>query len=122
MNDTITLTGLVAFGYHGVFEHEKRDGQEFTIDVSLDVDTSSASATDDIADTVHYGELADKVVRIVTGERYDLIETLADRLASAVLEDTRVLATAVTVHKPHAPIPHAFADVSVTARRRRDAA
>jgi|SRR5690606_15415073 len=119
MNDTITLTGLVAFGYHGVFEHEKRDGQEFTIDVSLDVDTTRASETDDILDTVHYGELADKVVRIVTGERYDLIETLADRLAKAVLEDPRVISTAVTVHKPHAPIPHAFADVSVTARRGR---
>lgn len=122
MNDTITLTGLVAFGYHGVFEHEKRDGQEFTIDVSLDVDTARAAATDDIADTVHYGELADKVVAIVTGERYDLIETLADRLAGAVLEDPRVIETAVTVHKPHAPITHAFADVSVTARRRRASA
>src|SRR5690606_20034565 len=98
------------------------DGQEFTIDVSLDVDTAHAAATDDIADTVHYGELADKVVAIVTGERYDLIETLADRLAAAVLEDSRVVQTAVTVHKPHAPIAHAFADVSVTARRRRDAA
>ena len=119
MNDTITLTGLKAFGYHGVFEHEKRDGQEFTIDVSLDVDTARAAATDDILDTVHYGELADKVVQIVTGERYDLIETLADRLANAVLEDARVISTAVTVHKPHAPIPHAFADVSVTARRGR---
>lgn len=122
MTDTITLTGLVAYGYHGVFEHEKRDGQEFTIDVSLDVDTRRAAASDDIADTVHYGELADAVVRIVTGERFDLIETLADRLAAAVMEDDRVLATAVTVHKPHAPIPHAFADVSVTARRTRSGA
>ncbi|GGO62038.1 7,8-dihydroneopterin aldolase [Microbacterium nanhaiense] len=122
MTDTITLTGLVAYGYHGVFEHEKRDGQEFTIDVSLDVDTRRAAASDDIADTVHYGELADAVVRIVTGERFDLIETLADRLAAAVMEDERVLATAVTVHKPHAPIPHAFADVSVTARRTRSGA
>jgi len=122
VTDTITLTGLVAYGYHGVFEHEKRDGQEFTIDVSLDVDTRRAAASDDIADTVHYGELADAVVRIVTGERFDLIETLADRLAAAVMEDERVLATAVTVHKPHAPIPHAFADVSVTARRTRSGA
>lgn len=122
MTDTITLTGLVVFGYHGVFDHEKRDGQEFTIDVSLDVDTARAAATDDIADTVHYGELADKVVRIVSQERFDLIETLADRLAGAVLEDDRVIATAVTVHKPHAPIPHAFADVSVTARRSRSGA
>lgn len=122
MTDTITLTGLVAYGYHGVFEHEKRDGQEFTIDVSLDVDTRRAATSDDIADTVHYGELADAVVRIVTGERFDLIETLADRLAAAVMEDERVLATAVTVHKPHAPIPHAFADVSVTARRTRSGA
>ncbi|MGO1840165.1 MAG: dihydroneopterin aldolase [Candidatus Microbacterium stercoravium] len=121
MSDSIDLTGLSVYGYHGVFEHEKRDGQEFVIDVSLTLDTDRAAASDDVADTVHYGELAERVVAIVAGDPVDLIETLAHRIVDAVLLDERIRATAVTVHKPHAPIPHQFADVSVTVRRTRSA-
>ena len=72
-----------------------------------------------MADTVHYGELAEALVKIVAGEPVNLIETLADRLASACLADSRVGAATVTVHKPGAPIPHEFADVAVTIRRTR---
>ncbi|HJA04836.1 MAG TPA: dihydroneopterin aldolase [Candidatus Microbacterium stercoravium] len=121
MSDSIDLTGLSVYGYHGVFEQEKRDGQEFVIDVSLTLDTDRAAASDDVADTVHYGELAERVVAIVAGDPVDLIETLAHRIVDAVLLDERIRATAVTVHKPHAPIPHQFADVSVTVRRTRSA-
>jgi len=121
MSDSIDLTGLSAFGYHGVFEHEKRDGQEFVVDVSLALDTDRAAASDDVADTVHYGELAERVVAIVEGDPVDLIETLAHRIVDAVLRDERIRSTAVTVHKPYAPIPHQFADVSVTVRRERSA-
>lgn len=120
--DVIRLTGLSAFGHHGVFEHERRDGQEFAVDVALELDTVPAAATDDVADTVHYGELAERVAAIVEGEPVNLIETLAHRIADAVLADARIAAADVTVHKPHAPIPAAFADVSVTIRRERDGA
>jgi dihydroneopterin aldolase len=78
-----------------------------------------AAASDDVADTVHYGELAEKVAAVVAGEPVNLIETLAERIAVVALEDPRVRAAAVTVHKPHAPIPLTFADVSVTVRRSR---
>ena len=71
-----------------------------------------------MADTVHYGELAERLVAIITGEPVNLIETLADRLLAACLADPRVGAATVTVHKPQAPIPHAFADVAVTMTRR----
>jgi dihydroneopterin aldolase len=74
-------------------------------------------ASDDVADTIHYGELADRLVAIVRGEPVNLIETLAARLARACLADGRVAAATVTVHKPQAPIPHPFADVSVTLHR-----
>ena len=121
MSDSIDLTGLSVYGYHGVFEQEKRDGKEFVIDVSLTLDTDRAAASDDVTDTVHYGELAERVVAIVAGDPVDLIETLAHRIVDAVLLDERIRATAVTVHKPHAPIPHQFADVSVTVRRTRSA-
>ncbi|MGB4135834.1 MAG: dihydroneopterin aldolase [Microbacterium sp.] len=119
--DEIALTGLTVFGRHGVYEHERRDGQEFTIDLRLHLSLRPAAASDDVADTVHYGELAEKVAAIVAGEPVDLIETLAERIAGTVLEDDRVRLVAVTVHKPHAPIPLTFADVSVTVSRGRDA-
>lgn len=117
--DEITLTGLTVFGYHGVFDFERRQGQEFTIDLTLQLSLVAAAATDDVADTVHYGELADTVAAIVAGEPVNLIETLANRIADAALEDARVQNVAVTVHKPSAPIEQSFADVSVTVRRRR---
>ncbi|GAA5154668.1 hypothetical protein GCM10025768_26170 [Microbacterium pseudoresistens] len=117
--DQITLTGLTVFGRHGVFAHERADGQEFTIDLTLHLPLKDAAASDDVADTVHYGELAEKVAAIVAGEPVDLIETLAARIADAALEDERVRMVAVTVHKPHAPIPLTFADVSVTVHRGR---
>ncbi len=117
--DEITLTGLSVFGHHGVFEHERLEGQEFVIDLTLAVPLKDAAASDDVADTVHYGELADRVAAIVAGEPVNLIETLAERIADAVLEDQRVRLVTVTVHKPHAPIEQTFRDVSVSIRRGR---
>ncbi|MBD8011479.1 dihydroneopterin aldolase [Microbacterium sp. Re1] len=117
--DEITLTGLTVFGYHGVFDFERRQGQEFTVDLTLQLSLVAAAASDDVADTVHYGELADTVAAIVAGEPVNLIETLANRIADAALEDARVQNVVVTVHKPSAPIEQSFADVSVTVRRGR---
>jgi dihydroneopterin aldolase len=117
--DEIALTGLTVFGHHGVFDFERRDGQEFTIDLRLGLPLKDAAASDDVADTVHYGELADRIAAIVAGEPVNLIETLAQRIADAVLEDERVKVVTVTVHKPHAPIQQTFADVAVTVHRGR---
>lgn len=115
--DTISLTGLKIFAHHGVLDFERENGQEFLVDLQLGVDTTRAAETDDVADTVHYGELADRIVQIVSGDPVDLIETLAHRIAGAVLEDGRVRHVSVTVHKPQAPISHEFTDVAVTVHR-----
>ncbi|TFV84462.1 dihydroneopterin aldolase [Microbacterium sp. dk485] len=117
--DEITLTGVRAFGYHGVYPDERREGQEFVVDLTLHVPTGQAAASDDVADTVHYGELAEKVAAVVTGEPVNLLERLAQRIADVVLADDRVQLVEVTVHKPSAPIPVTFGDVSVTVRRSR---
>jgi dihydroneopterin aldolase len=119
MTGRITLTGLRARGNHGVYDFERADGQDFVVDVRLDLDLDKAAATDDVADTIHYGELAGKLVAVIGGEPVDLIETLAARLLDICLADPRVEAAEVTVHKPQAPIPHEFADVAVTLRRSR---
>ncbi|MEU5693471.1 dihydroneopterin aldolase [Actinosynnema sp. NPDC020468] len=119
MADRIALRGLRVRGHHGVFEHEKRDGQDFLVDITAWLDLSRAAATDDLRDTLHYGELAERAAAIVSGEPYDLIETVAAKVADEVMIDLRVRAVEVTIHKPSAPIPLTFADVSVTLRRER---
>jgi dihydropteroate synthase len=120
--DRITLTGLRFRGYHGVYDFEREHGQDFLVDVELELDLAPAAATDHVGDTVHYGELAARIAVIVTGPRARLIEALAERIARACLEADRVTAATVTVHKPQAPLfdpdsPHGFRDVSVTVRR-----
>jgi dihydroneopterin aldolase len=100
-----------------VFESERREGQDFIVDVTLDLDTAPAAATDDLTRTVHYGELAQALADVVAGEPVNLLETLAQRLADVCLADERVALATVTVHKPHAPIPLEFADVAVTITR-----
>lgn len=117
--DRITLRGLRVHGRHGVFEHEKRDGQQFIVDITAWLDLSAAAASDDLVATLDYGKLAQETADIVAGEVYDLIETLAERIATAALRDERLHAVEVTVHKPAAPIPLTFADVAVTVRRQR---
>ena len=119
MTDRITLTGLRVRGHHGVFEHERRDGQDFLVDVVVWIDLARAAATDDLTETLHYGELAQRAADIVAGEPVDLIETVAGRIADDVMTDQRVHAVEVTIHKPSAPIPLTFADVAVTIRRSR---
>lgn len=117
--DRIELRGLTVHGNHGVFDFEKRDGQEFVVDVVAWLDLAPAAATDDLARTLHYGELAERVAAIVGGAPRDLIETVAGEIADAVLADARVTAVEVTLHKPNAPIPLRFADVAVVVHRRR---
>jgi 7,8-dihydroneopterin aldolase/epimerase/oxygenase len=115
--DRIRLTGLTVFGHHGVFEHEKRDGQDFVVDVTIWLDLTRAVATDDLTETVHYGELAGLAAGIIAGPPRDLIEAVAGEIAETVMARYPVHAAEVTVHKPFAPIPLTFTDVSVTVRR-----
>lgn len=120
MIGSITLAGLRAYGFHGVYEAERSTGQEFVVDVVLELDLGPAVASDRLVDTVDYGDLAGRLVGIIAGPAVDLLETLAGRLAAECLADDRVRAVTVTVHKPQAPIPHQFADVAVQVRRERE--
>ncbi|CAB5239371.1 unannotated protein [freshwater metagenome] len=115
MNDQIKITGIKAFGYHGVFDHEARDGQDFFVDVNLFLDLSKAAQSDALDDTVNYGSITDLVVEDIQGARVELIEKLAHRIATNVLaSDSRILKTIITVHKPHAPVNFPVSDISVS--------
>jgi 7,8-dihydroneopterin aldolase/epimerase/oxygenase len=117
--DRITVSGLETFGHHGVLPHERQYGQRFSVDLALELDLTPAAASDDLHDTIDYGRLSGDVAAIVAGEPVELIESLAGRIAVRCLDDPRVHAVEVTVHKPNAPVPVVAREVAVTLRRTR---
>ena len=120
MSDQIVLTGIHGFGYHGLFEQERKDGQDFFVDLTLAVDLKVASQSDAIADTVNYAEITDLVVEEITSNPVNLIEKLAGRIAERVLnQHLRVNSVTVTVHKPQAPVAAQLKDIAVVVTRTR---
>lgn len=118
-NDIISLKGVQVWGRHGVFAEENRLGQPFVVDMVLTTDFSAAAADDNLENTLSYAAVADDVARIVSGVPFRLIETLAAAIADDLLAryGDKIGELSVTVHKPHAPIPYPFQDVSVTVKR-----
>lgn len=117
--DRIELRGLRVRGRHGVFDHERRDGQDFVLDLVLWTDLAPAGASDDLTDTVDYGALAEAAAAVVEGPPRSLIEAVAADVAAVVLDDPRVAAVEVVLHKPQAPIARPFDDVAVRVTRTR---
>ncbi|MFT6563760.1 MAG: dihydroneopterin aldolase [Actinomycetes bacterium] len=120
--DRIALTGIRAFGYHGVLPIERQTGQTFSADVVLHADIRRAGRTDDLAHTVDYGAVAECIVTAIEGEPVNLIEKLAQRIADDVFtvthsKEVHVSVVEVTVHKPGAPIDADFVDVAVSITR-----
>ena len=120
MSDQIVLTGIHGFGYHGLFEHERKDGQDFFVDLTLSVDLTAAAQSDAIEDTVNYAEITDLVVEEITTKPVNLIEKLAARIAERVLnQQIKVQSVTVTVHKPQAPVAAQLKDIAVVVTRSR---
>ncbi|HET6503431.1 MAG TPA: dihydroneopterin aldolase [Amycolatopsis sp.] len=119
MADRIELRGLKVRGQHGVFDYERANGQDFVVDITVWIDLARAGATDDLADTYDYAALAQLAAAVVAGPARNLIETVGAQIADQVMDDERVHAVEVAVHKPQAPIPQQFADVAVVVRRSR---
>ncbi len=110
---------MTVHGRHGVFEHERENGQDFVVDITVWIDLAGAGGSDELADTYDYGALAQLAADIVGGPPRNLIETVGGEIADRVMHDHRVHAVEVAVHKPQAPISQQFADVAVVIRRSR---
>jgi dihydroneopterin aldolase len=119
MTDTIVLRGLECLAYCGALPEEQLRRQPFHIDLELDVDVSRAAASDELADTVDYGTLCDRVVHLMESERFVLMERAAQRIADVVLEDARVSRTSVTIEKVRPPVPHHLLSAAVRIERER---
>ena len=118
MSDQIVITGIHGYGFHGLFENERKNGQDFYVDLILNLDLASAAQSDAIEDTVNYAEITDLVVEEVTGDRVALIEKLAGRIADRIRSKyPQVAAVSITVHKPQAPVNAQVKDISVTINR-----
>jgi dihydroneopterin aldolase len=117
--DRIVVAGLEVWGHHGVLPHERELGQRFLVDVAVDLDLSAAMASDDLAHTVDYGVLAERIHDALSDEPVQLIERLARRVLDVCFDDARVRAAEVTVHKPAVPLTVPAREVNVTVRRDR---
>ncbi|MDP2012594.1 MAG: dihydroneopterin aldolase [Actinomycetota bacterium] len=111
--DQIVITGIRGIGFHGVFDYERRDGQEFAVDITVFLEASTAASTDDLKNTVDYGAVSQVVFDRIVGEPVSLIETLAEQIAADILKIPGVEQVEVTVHKPQAPIPVPFENVAL---------
>ena len=120
MTDRLAVTGIECWAHHGVFDHERRAGQRFVVDLVLGLDTAAAAASDDLHHTVDYGSLVISVKSAVERDPVDLIETLAQRIADVCLAESQVRWAQVTVHKPDAPIDATFSDVALSITRGRE--
>jgi dihydroneopterin aldolase len=118
LSDRIELKGIEAFGYHGVFPEERKNGQVFYADILAELDLESASNSDDLNDTVDYGAIVDLVTEDIESEPCQLIEHLGGRIADRILfEFHKINRIAVTIHKPSAPVNGNVLDIAVTIER-----
>jgi dihydroneopterin aldolase len=118
VSDQIRVSGIKAFGYHGVLPHEATEGQEFIVDLLITLDLRAVSLSDDLNETINYADLAQIAHDNIVGERVQLIERLAGRIAEEISSAySQITSVSVTVHKPHAPVTVDFEDISVTITR-----
>lgn len=118
--DKILLNGMEFYGYHGVFQEEKRLGQRYVVDVVLYTDLETAGKTDNIDDSIDYGEVFQLVKKIVEGEPKNLIEAVAETIAEKLLAKfNKLTACTVKVKKPNPPIAGNYESVAVQIYRER---
>lgn len=116
--DKIYIEELECFGYHGVLAEEKKLGQKFIISATLYLDTSEAKNEDDCDFTVNYALVCQDIEEIVSGKTFNLIETLASKIAETIiLKYNRIVKIEIRVDKPNAPINYSFKSVAVSTER-----
>ncbi|MBI3428525.1 MAG: dihydroneopterin aldolase [Actinobacteria bacterium] len=120
MSDSIEIKGIGGFGYHGVFPHERENGQAFLVDLLLHCDFRKASKSDDVQDTIDYGTVCNLVIGAIVGPPVSLIEKLASQIAEILLSNFSILdSVVVIVHKPQAPVGANVADIAIRIERSR---
>jgi dihydroneopterin aldolase len=118
MSDQIEILGIEGFGYHGVFPQERRDGQNFLVDIVLKLKSSKARKSDQLSDAIDYSRVISLVHETIVGEPFNLIERLAEVIAEKILATYDVKSVEVVVHKPDAPIGLKVSDIALRIKRK----
>ncbi|KNF09200.1 dihydroneopterin aldolase FolB [Gottschalkia purinilytica] len=119
--DKIIMKNLGFYGYHGALVEENVLGQKFFLDIEIYADLKKAGDTDNVEDTIHYGEVYELIKSIVEEKRFKLIESLAENIASSVIKGfSKVQEIVVTIKKPEAPVPGIYDYFGVEVRRKRN--
>ena len=112
--DKIYLNKMAFYGYHGLFPEENKLGQRFSVDLILELDLHKAGVSDQMDDSINYGYVYQLTQEIVEGKFFQLIEAVAEAIASKLLQSFKQLkACHVKVNKPDAPIPGHIQAVAV---------
>jgi dihydroneopterin aldolase len=118
--DKIYVNQMEFYGYHGVFPEETKLGQRFIVDLAVSLDLQKAGQTDDLHDSVNYGELYQICKEIVEGEPFKLVEAVAEKLAGTLLQSFPLVhEVTIKVIKPDPPIPGHYRSVAVEITRRK---
>lgn len=116
--DQIKIKNLEVFANHGVFPEETKLGQKFLVSAILYTDTREAGLSDDLTKSIHYGEVSQFITAFLQEHTYQLIETAAEQLAMALLEETpRLERVQIEIQKPWAPVGLPLETVSVRIER-----
>lgn len=118
--DIIKIEDLKIYAYHGVYDFENRDGQNFYVSATLYGNFQKAALTDELSDTVNYAEVVDIIIKYTASNVFGLIEKLADGLATRILNEYKAIdKIVVEVKKPEAPIDREFKNISAVVERER---
>jgi dihydroneopterin aldolase len=118
LEEKIVLRGISVFGYYGVSPMEREIGQKLELDVEFHHDFTKACMTDALEDTVNYERVYAKVMEMVEGNRFNLLETLADAICRSILDGfPTVNAVKTTIRKLTLPFPNTLSHVEVVVER-----
>jgi len=118
MNDKILLRNMMFYGFHGVYEYERTVGQRFYIDVEYEVDTQPAGLSDNLEDTIDYTAIYARIKEITENNKFQLLEALAEHIATGILAWKSVKGVTVRVRKPAVPLPGQVDFIQVEISRR----
>ncbi len=117
MSDKILLQNMMFYGFHGLNEYEREQGQRFYLDVEIATELAAAGKSDALEDTVDYASVYACVKDITENNRFFLLEALAEKIAAAILTFNKVVGVAVRIRKPAVPIPGQLDYVQVEIKR-----
>ena len=116
---TIQVEGINVYGTHGVYDQEKKNGQNFKIDLLIELKKNILNfenyKSESFENTINYENLVNEVINVSDSNSFDLIETFAYEILNSLRKYKNILKATVTIHKPNSPLKELVEDISVTA-------